>query len=88
MPIKVIRGNKTEASMQTSTTQPSAQKPGSDWQRWVTTLLNAAVSGASTAFLAQGFGVSTTATLKMAGGAALVSAVKWYLQHPPPGAEQ
>lgn len=57
------------------------------WKRWFTSLLNAAVSGAAMSFIAAGIGLTPVQIAKLAGGAALVSAVKWYLQHPPPGVE-
>lgn len=58
------------------------------WKRWISSLFNAAINGASTAFLSNGLGASWSFTLKLAGSTALVSAVKWYLQHPPPGLEE
>lgn len=58
------------------------------WQRWITSLLNAGISGAATAFVGAGIGLTPLQIVKLAGAAALVSAVKWYLQHPPPGVEE
>jgi hypothetical protein len=66
------------------------------WKRYLVSALNAFVSGATAAAVsglsARGVaGVSNIAAWKIAGltacGAGFVSFVKWYQQHPLPGAE-
>lgn len=57
------------------------------WKKYLINLLNAAVSGGATLLFSNGFGVSFMVSLKIAGSAAAVSAIKWYLQHQPPGTE-
>lgn len=57
------------------------------WKQWLINLANAALSGAASGLLGNGLGLSTIQSLKLTGGAALISAVKWYLQHQPPGVQ-
>lgn len=57
------------------------------WKQYLINLLNAAISGGAVV-LAGGFaGLTGKQIAVTAGTAMVVSAVKWYLQHPPPGVE-
>lgn len=55
-------------------------------KRWGIGLLNAAISGLTSAGIATGVGVGWKQMLVIAGGTALMSISKWLAQHPIPGA--
>lgn len=58
------------------------------WKAWLIGLVNAGISGSTTALLGDFMHLSTKQIGVLALGSFFVSAGKWYLQHPPPGISQ
>jgi hypothetical protein len=56
------------------------------WDQWLTGLVNAAISGVASGGTASLIGVGWKQALSIAGASALVSVLKWVMQHPLPEA--
>lgn len=55
------------------------------WKQYLINLANAGISGSAVVILGRAAGLTLKQMAITAGGAFVVSALKWYLQHRPPG---